>query len=265
MNMINPEDRTTALGLFNYARSYWRSAEQLRASKPDVSHPDAPILFLFYHSIELYMKAHVRNEGFDLQQLKEISHNILKAGRAAHQKGLQLTDDDFMLLTTINSDDNVVRSRYITTGAHTRPEEYALSDFCKYLDGAVSDNLISHGVTVHRKNFGAVPVSSSSVPVDDWLAEEVDSLSDKERNILAFLLHHNQRMFTCAFDYGHAATLVARGIIRAAVQPGQAFDPENMPAELPLEVWRWLRPRREQFPYTGTENDPFPWRKAWFE
>ena len=50
---LTPEDRTTALGLFNYARSYWRSAEQLLASKPDVSHPDAPILFLLYHAIEL--------------------------------------------------------------------------------------------------------------------------------------------------------------------------------------------------------------------
>jgi hypothetical protein len=48
-----------------------------------------------------------------------------------------LTNDDFELLTLIDSHDNVVRSRYITTGAYTRPEEDALSAFCEYLDKTV--------------------------------------------------------------------------------------------------------------------------------
>jgi hypothetical protein len=122
---LTPEDRTTAMGLFNFARSYWRSSEQLRASKPDVTHPDAPILFLFYHALELYLKAFLRNAGYDLKQLKDISHRITKAGRAAYDEGLQLTADDFELLRLVDSYDNVVRSRYITTGVHSRPEEDA--------------------------------------------------------------------------------------------------------------------------------------------
>ena len=65
-NSLTPEERTPPIGLFNYARSYWRSAEQLRASKPDVTHPDAPISFLFYHAIELYLKAFLRSAGYDL-------------------------------------------------------------------------------------------------------------------------------------------------------------------------------------------------------
>jgi hypothetical protein len=265
MSTLTPEERTTALGLFNFARSYWRSAEQLRASRPDVSHSDAPIMFLYYHAIELYLKAYVRNAGYDLKQMKDISHNILKAGRAAHDKGLNLSNDDFELLSVINSDDNVIRSRYITTGAHTRPEADALSDLCKYLDNELTTHLIASGFSVHRKNFGEAPVSSITGTLEDWLSEEADSLSDKEREILACLLHHNQRMFMCDVDYGHAATLAARGIVRAAVRPGQVFDADDMPAEIPLPVWRWLRARKDQFPYAGTEDEPFPWRRAWFE
>jgi hypothetical protein len=120
-NSLSPKDRTTAIGLFNFARSYWRSSEQLRASKPDVSHPEAPIVFLFYHAIELYLKAYVRSAGYNLQQLKDISHNITKAGRAAQKDGLQLSNDDFELLAVIDSHDNVVRTRYKTTGAYTYP------------------------------------------------------------------------------------------------------------------------------------------------
>jgi hypothetical protein len=137
---ITAEDRTTALGLFNYARSYWRSSEQLRVSKPDVSHPDAPICFLFYHAIELYLKAYVRSAGYDLQQLKAISHNISKAGRAAQKEGLQLTNDDLELLRVIDSQDNVIRSRYITTGAHSRPEVDVLS-----ISANISTNLSESG------------------------------------------------------------------------------------------------------------------------
>jgi hypothetical protein len=257
---MTPEERTTPIGLFNFARSYWRSSEQLRASKPDVTHPDAPILFLFYHAIELYLKAFVRNAGYDLKQLKDISHRITKAGRAAHDKGLQLTPDDFELLGLVDAYDNVIRSRYITTGAHSRPEEDALSDFCQYLDRSVGERLASDGHPIREKSFSQpakVPVSKT---IEDHLREEVETLSKKEREILAYLLHHNQRMFTCDTDGGHAATLISRSIVRRAVKPGQVFAFDDMPVEVPLEVWRFLRANADKFPYDGDDDDPHPWR-----
>jgi hypothetical protein len=264
-SQLTPEDRTTPLGLFNFARSYWRSAEQLRGSKPDVSHPDAPILFLLYHAIELYLKASVRNAGYNLGQLKGISHNIEKAGRAARKEGLSLTNDDVELLKAINSEDNVIRSRYITTGAHTRPEEDALSDFCQYLDKAVGERLAADGHPVRAKAFSPPVKSVGGQSLDEHLRDEIETLSKKEREILAYLLHHNQRMFTCAVDGGRAATLLSRGIVRRALKTGQVFDFDDMPAEIPLPIWRWLRERVDQFPYEGDEDEPHPWRKGWYE
>lgn len=265
--MIDPltqEDRTTAVGLFNYARSYWRSSEQLRSAKPDVTHPDAPILFLFYHAVELYLKAFVRSAGYDLKALKDISHRITRAGEAAQKEGLQLSPDDFELLRLIDSYDNVMRSRYITTGAHSRPEEQALADLCEYLDKTVAEKLASDGLPVRTVKFSP-PQQKRNDALEERLFEEVETLSEREREILAYLLHHNQRLFTCNVDGGRAATLIARGIVRQAMRPGQVFDFDDMPVEIPIEIWRVLRARAERFPYAGDGEEPYPWRKHWME
>ena len=264
-NQLTPEERTTPIGLFNFARSYWRSSEQLRASKPDVTHPDAPILFLFYHAVEIYLKAYVRSAGYNLQQLKDISHKITKAGSAARKEGLKLTTDDTELLALINSYDNVIRSRYITTGAHSRPEEDALSAFCEYLDKAVGERLTADGHPVRAAKFSPPVKTSVGQTMEEHLTEEIDTLSKKEREILAYLLHHKQRMFTCDADGGHATTLLSRGIVRRALKPGQVFNYEDMPVEIPREVWRFLRARVDQFRYDGEDDAPYPWRVGWME
>lgn len=262
---LAPEDRTTPTGLFNFARSYWRSAEQLRSSKPKVTHPDAPILFLFYHAIELYLKAFLRSAGYDLAQLKGISHRITKAARAAQKEGLQLTPADFELLDLIDSDDNVIRVRYITTGAHTRPEDEELSDFCQYLDQSVANGLAKDGHRVRAETFTTPVQQPAGQAVEEHLAEEIETLSKKEHEIIAYLLHHKQRLFTCEADGGNAATLISRGIVRRALTSGQVFAYEDMPVEVPLEVWRFLRANVDKFPYDGDDDDPYPWRKDWAE
>jgi hypothetical protein len=100
-------------------------------------------------------------------QLKEISHNITKAGQAAQKEGLQLTNDDFELLTLIDSHDNVVRTRYVTTGAYTRPEEDALSAFCEYLDKTVGDRLIADGHPVRETIFRSRPTNEPATSMSD--------------------------------------------------------------------------------------------------
>jgi hypothetical protein len=252
---LTPEDCTTAIGLFNFARSYWRSAEHLRASKIDVSHPDAPMLFLLYQAIELYLKAFLRNAGYDLQQLKSISHRIIKAGREAQTAGLQLTEADFELLDLIDSYDNVMRTRYITTGAHTRPEDTELSEFCQHLDQDVGKRMISDGHPIRAQGFSPPVKALTGRPLEEGLSEEIDTLSKSEREIIAYLLHRKQRMFTCNVDGGHAATLISRGIVRRALRPGQVFEYDAMPVEVPLEVWRFRRANANKFPMTVTRTN----------
>jgi hypothetical protein len=40
---MSDDDRTTPLGLFNYARSYWQSGVLLHNARAKVTHPDAPV------------------------------------------------------------------------------------------------------------------------------------------------------------------------------------------------------------------------------
>ncbi len=63
---MSVDERTSAFGLFNYANSYRRSAEYLSKAKVRVSHPHAPITYLFYHAIELYLKSFLRSHGYSV-------------------------------------------------------------------------------------------------------------------------------------------------------------------------------------------------------
>jgi hypothetical protein len=40
---MSEDDRTTPLGLFNYARSYWQSGVLLHDARAKVTRPDAPV------------------------------------------------------------------------------------------------------------------------------------------------------------------------------------------------------------------------------
>jgi hypothetical protein len=95
------------------------------------------------------------------------------------------------------------------------------------------------------------------------MTDEIETLTEREREIIAYLLHHKQRMFTCSVDGGHASTLMSRGIVRRALKPGQVFDADDMPVEIPMEVWRFLKTKAAEFPYRG--DGTHPWRKHWME
>jgi hypothetical protein len=61
--MLCELERTTALGLFNVAESYWRAAMHIHSSALLKGMHNSPVSFLFYHAIELYLKAFLRHHG----------------------------------------------------------------------------------------------------------------------------------------------------------------------------------------------------------
>ncbi|HVV77993.1 MAG TPA: hypothetical protein VHD59_00070 [Pseudolabrys sp.] len=267
---MDRDDRTNAIGLFNTAQSYWRSAEALRATDLRVTHPGAPITFLFCHCFELYLKAFLRGNGCSVAELQKFSHDVVALAKAARQRGLEIEDHTYAVLTHIQMDNVAIEARYIVTGFKTIPTEDAFSAASDALDNVVSKALVKKGVTARR--FVARGQTSPknnlelSTHEEDELArieEELSELTEKDRQIIGYLLHHNQRIFDCAMDGGHARLLISRGIVRSAVRPGQVFDAENMPMEIPREIWRILQNKRSQFPYTPEEDDAHPWRVHW--
>jgi hypothetical protein len=257
------DDRTTALGLFNYARSYRASADHLMLAKLNVTHPHAPLTFLYYHAIELFLKAYLRSQDHSVDQLKQVGHSINKLAARVQSCGLVLDDEDKEVLSLMSEADNVIRSRYIETGAFTRPEEEALSRTCVALDASVAAALIKKGINV-RPDAAAV-TSSVSKPDETEIREELGELNSKEREIVAYLLYRNERLFTADLDGGHAATLIARGIVRNALRPGQVFDMADVPMEIPRPIWNVLKTMKDQFPYSGDEDEPYPWRVGFYD
>lgn len=98
------------------------------------------------------------------------------------------------------------------------------------------------------------------------VAAYIPSMTPREREIIAYLLAHNQRIFTNTPDGGHANTLISRGIVVPALRPGQTFTYYEMPFEVPGYIWSVLAEHRAEFPYTPPapgETAPHPWRVHW--
>jgi HEPN domain-containing protein len=264
MSELTTDDRTTALGLFNYARSYRASADHLLSAKLKVPHPHAPLTFLYYHAVELYLKAYLRVQGYTVAQLKSVGHNVSKLSTEVQSRGLILDDEDREVLSSIAEGDNVIRSRYIQIGAFTRPEEEALSRTCAALEDSVAKEFEKAKITI----LPYIPAPSSSSTTEtsyEAIREELRELNVKEREIIAYLLHRGERMFTADLDGGHATTLISRGIVQRSLRQGQAFDPSDVPMEIPRSIWNIIKTMKDQFPYSGDEDDPHPWRVGFYD
>jgi HEPN domain-containing protein len=150
---LNDEDeRTNPIGLFNYADSYWRSARALEKARVNATHRDAPVCFLYYHAIELYLKAHLRSEGFTVKQLrsKKFGHNAVNLRDEAKLKGLHFGDEDDVVLQYMGETEVVIESRYLRTGYFDRPANEALHRTCKSLRQSVGEALKAKGYPVRR-------------------------------------------------------------------------------------------------------------------
>jgi hypothetical protein len=149
-NLKDEAARTTPIGLFHYANSYWMSARVLNANRPKVTHPDEPVNFLFYQAVELFLKAFLRLHGHSARELasRKFGHNFNALGERAEALGLFLMDEDHEVLHLMGTTDAVIRSRYIKTGSFRRPTHGALDRTCKSLWESVGSELKKQGFPV---------------------------------------------------------------------------------------------------------------------
>lgn len=147
--MSDDDDRTTPLGLFNYARSYWQSGVLLHDARAQVSHPDAPVTLLLAHAIELYLKAFLRLRGLGIEEVKNsFGHDFKMLVDEAASRGLDLLDEDMDIAAILTEKESIRRSRYIETGYYQRPGTAALSRNCRRLDQSVSAALRDAGMDI---------------------------------------------------------------------------------------------------------------------
>jgi hypothetical protein len=113
------EDRSTDFGTFNFAESYRHASDRLRLSKIKALSFDAPIRFLYYHSIELYLKSYLQSHGISAAKIKSrYGHRFRKLERGCAKFGLNLDYEDSEVIALIDGD-NFWDARYLATGFKT--------------------------------------------------------------------------------------------------------------------------------------------------
>ncbi|MFZ0852614.1 MAG: hypothetical protein WAO08_25845 [Hyphomicrobiaceae bacterium] len=121
--------------------------------------------------------------------------------------------------------------------------------------------------------------AARAFPVDLWVrrwflrrkakrevADYIPFMSDKERQIIGYLLKYRRKTFDSADDGGYAAPLIARGIVVVAGVGGQRIDLERVPMAVPDHVWEVLEKHADEFPHRPDMNgktEMQPWRVPW--
>jgi hypothetical protein len=162
---IDDNERTSELGLFNTARSYWHSAEHLNAANLKVTHPQAPVTFLFCHAIELYLKAFLRGAGKSVAELKQIGHRVANLAKAAVSAGFKIEPEQSEVLSHIDDASVAIEARYIVTGFKNLPTNEALSGAAAYLDQTVFTALSNKGIPVRSEIFER-PAPREASPIE---------------------------------------------------------------------------------------------------
>ena len=149
--MIEPTDddeRTNSLGLFNTAEAYRLSARALQAAKVRHGNADKPLRFLYYHALELYLKALLRQKHSMATVRNKFGHQIKLLVREAETLGLAVGEIDRFVLALMDDTDAMIDSRYIRTGTKRVAALEALDGTCKRIRDGVGTILRNNGVPV---------------------------------------------------------------------------------------------------------------------
>lgn len=121
------EARTTAVGLYHYGHSYHEAARALFLAKFRATHRDAPLTYLYFHAIELFLKAYLRAHGHTVDDLeRKFRHDIKRMSKRVTELGFEFHDEDLDVLSYMERTPVVINSRYISTGYFQRPSNEAL-------------------------------------------------------------------------------------------------------------------------------------------
>lgn len=93
--------------------------------------------------------------------------------------------------------------------------------------------------------------------------EAIPFMTERERVIIGYLLHHQQKVFDADDDGGYAASLLGRGFIEILARRGQVVDFSRVPMVVPDPVWQVWERHKDKFPYKPDKNGGHPWRVHW--
>jgi hypothetical protein len=143
-------DRYPPIGLFNFAASYRAAADLLAKQAFKATHPGDPISFLYYHAIELYLKAFLRLHEVSMSKLRGIGHDFIKLGVRSQHKGLVIDSKTNEILELLTESDAWGRARYLEVGMLAVPDIEELGRACQRLHKSVGEALAAAGLPVRE-------------------------------------------------------------------------------------------------------------------
>jgi hypothetical protein len=147
----------TPLGWFNLAHAYLFDAATLynAEERPRRWHYEAPVQYLYFHAIELFLKAYLRSQGMTDQELsgREYGHKLKKLIDEAEARGMPVTkriNRVRLFQMADEAKDQPMRSRYLSTGPATILPVPRLHEAARDLQGIVENALHRAGVPTQR-------------------------------------------------------------------------------------------------------------------
>ena len=151
---------TTPLGFINKAEAYRVGAQLLARDLKGVGGwAGDPTRYLYYHAIELYLKAALISTGKTELQLRAIGHGFAKLVEVGNDAGLGLTEPtDLAVIGMIDAEHNYIRARYHYVGGFTVATVQALD--------STAHELAVLTVKMVRKSGVAVRAPKQALPYE---------------------------------------------------------------------------------------------------
>lgn len=138
---------------FHLAHAYLYDAATLSAAqKPAGGHYDIPARFLYFHAIELFLKAYLRLKGIEEKELgkRHYGHNLNNLANEAENRGLLIGKGVRFVCDAALSYDNPLEARYIKTGARLAVLTHKLHEAARELQSRVEQSLHAEGIMTRR-------------------------------------------------------------------------------------------------------------------
>lgn len=84
--------------------------------------------------------------------------------------------------------------------------------------------------------------------------DDIPHLTDRERQIFAYLIAKNQKRFNADSTGEYASGLIAKGYIVSIARPGSYYTIRSFPFEVPSFVWEEIQARMDLFPYRAMNH-----------
>ena len=145
--------RTSPIGFFNFADSYFVAAKKLNGTRFRTTHPDSPTRFLYHQTLELYLKSFLLLKGESIDSI--FGHRLVQLGNRAGKLGLSLELTHKAVFRSFDRLNTVISARYLEVGYYEGV--IALEDIdkaCTSLRQEIAQHLQSLGNPIFTLQIG---------------------------------------------------------------------------------------------------------------